>query len=117
MYQQSCKDPSIAGGEMTPIDIEERNIRLPHSIGGSTNASISELPEAEESCCQLGFRRYWLSEIDRKWTDILLVVCGYVSGLLDGLSFNYWGSFSNMQTGMYTSQYKPIQFMGIYTLN
>lgn len=117
MYQQSCKDPSIAGGEMTPIDIEERNIRLPHSIGGSTNVSISELPEAEESCCQLGFRRYWLSEIDRKWTDILLIVCGYVSGLLDGLSFNYWGSFSNMQTGMYTSQYKPIQFMGIYTLN
>lgn len=76
---------------MTPIDIEERNIRLPHSIGGSTNVSIAEPPETEGSCCQLGFRRYWLSEIDRKWTDIPLIVCGYVSGLLDGLSFNYWG--------------------------
>lgn len=65
MYQQSCKDSSIAWGEMTPIDIEERNIRLPHLIGGSTTVSIAEPPETEENCCRLGLRKYWLSEIDR----------------------------------------------------
>jgi uncharacterized membrane protein YoaK (UPF0700 family) len=38
-------------------------------------------------------------KIDPHYTDIFLVMCGFVSGLVDGLSFNAWGSFSSMQTG------------------
>lgn len=43
---------------------------------------------------------YFLVELDPRRADVILIVCGFVSGLVDGLSFNAWGSFSSMQTGM-----------------
>ncbi|KAJ5700870.1 hypothetical protein N7493_011916 [Penicillium malachiteum] len=43
--------------------------------------------------------KYLLMELDPKHADIILIICGFVSGLVDGLSFNAWGSFSSMQTG------------------
>lgn len=42
---------------------------------------------------------YFLSEIDTTWSDLPLIGCGYVSGLIDALSYNAWGNFSNMHTG------------------
>jgi hypothetical protein len=42
---------------------------------------------------------YFLSEIDTAWSDLPLIGCGYVSGLIDALSYNAWGNFSNMHTG------------------
>ena len=94
-------DPNRNHSGMIPmLDIHERQIRPAHSLSGSTTASIAESPEDEESLFKTKLRRYWLSDIDRDWTDILLIICGYISGLVEGLSFNYWGSFSNMQTGM-----------------
>ncbi|KAJ5111630.1 hypothetical protein N7532_002165 [Penicillium argentinense] len=44
-------------------------------------------------------RDYFLSEIDTTWSDLPLIGCGYVSGLIDALSYNAWGNFSNMHTG------------------
>jgi hypothetical protein len=44
--------------------------------------------------------QYFLAELDPRRADVILIVCGFVSGLVDGLSFNAWGSFSSMQTGM-----------------
>lgn len=43
--------------------------------------------------------KYLLVELDPRRADIVLIICGFVSGLVDGLSFNAWGSFSSMQTG------------------
>ncbi|KAJ5651636.1 hypothetical protein N7507_009062 [Penicillium longicatenatum] len=43
--------------------------------------------------------QYLLKELDPRRADIILVLCGFVGGLVDGLSFNAWGSFSSMQTG------------------
>ncbi|KAJ5769737.1 uncharacterized protein N7511_001788 [Penicillium nucicola] len=53
------------------------------SSGGSTTVSLSSNQIAENT----------------KHTDIVLIICGFVGGLVDGLSFNAWGSFSSMQTG------------------
>lgn len=101
---------------MTPdLSILERPIRPAHSLGGSTNVSIAEPPDVEEGgggSRRERIRRYWLSDIDRNWTDILLIVCGYISGLVEGLSFNYWGSFSNMQTGMPSPCERYERYMG-----
>lgn len=44
-------------------------------------------------------------ELDNSYTDIVLIVCGFVAGLVDGLSFNAWGSFSSMQTGTYMADH------------
>lgn len=48
---------------------------------------------------------YFLSEIDTTWSDLPLIACGFVSGLIDGLSYNAWGNFSNMHTGRDQSMY------------
>ncbi|KAJ5133421.1 hypothetical protein N7448_001551 [Penicillium atrosanguineum] len=42
---------------------------------------------------------YFFTKLDPRRADVILIVCGFVSGLVDGLSFNAWGSFSSMQTG------------------
>lgn len=47
--------------------------------------------------------RHFRANITTKHTDVVLIICGFVGGLVDGLSFNAWGSFSSMQTGMYLS--------------
>lgn len=44
--------------------------------------------------------QYFLVELDPRRADVVLIVCGFVGGLVDGLSFNAWGNFSSMQTGM-----------------
>ncbi|KAJ5387474.1 hypothetical protein N7509_010015 [Penicillium cosmopolitanum] len=43
--------------------------------------------------------QYFFTELNPKRADIILIICGFVGGLVDGLSFNAWGSFSSMQTG------------------
>ena len=54
---------------------------------------------------RLALDDYFLSEIDTTWSDLPLIACGYVSGLIDGLSYNAWGNFSNMHTGKNQSMY------------
>lgn len=72
------------------------------SIRGSTNASLSVGNQATISD---GFSlrevmpQYLQAGINTEWTDVLLIISGFVSGLVDGVSFNSWGSFSSMQTG------------------
>ncbi|KAI3238200.1 hypothetical protein DTO012A9_2042 [Penicillium roqueforti] len=69
------------------------------SSGGSTAVSVSgnQTPEDNTVCSTIS--RHFRADIDTTHTDIPLIVCGFVGGLVDGLSFNAWGSFSSMQTG------------------
>lgn len=70
--------------------------------GGSTNVSLSGRNQdaiPSEFSLRDSMSRYFLAEINTNWTDGLLIVCAFVSGLVDGLSFNAWGSFSSMQSG------------------
>ncbi|KAL4778318.1 hypothetical protein BJX76DRAFT_148564 [Aspergillus varians] len=73
------------------------------SVGGSTTVSLAGNPttlsDEESTTWQSSFSRHMRCNIDPHYTDIFLVMCGFVSGLVDGLSFNAWGSFSSMQTG------------------
>ncbi|EAW21793.1 YoaK family protein [Aspergillus fischeri NRRL 181] len=70
------------------------------SAGHSTAVSLQP---ADEISGSEGFRstliRHFSADINTKYTDLLLIVCGFVSGLVDGLCFNAWGSFASMQTG------------------
>lgn len=89
--------PHPRGAISRPDDVEMQT-HAPST--GSINVSISESTLHEHSPCQPEWRRYFLSDVDKRWTDLLLLACGFCSGLVDGLSFTYWWSFSNMQTGM-----------------
>lgn len=44
---------------------------------------------------------YLNGEIDTTRTDTILIVCAFVSGLIDSVCFNAWGSFACMQSGTY----------------
>lgn len=96
--------PPASRGILTPgavsVDMEKQtHTATPYSLAGSTNVSLADAKE-EERGRRTGLGRYLLSEIDPSWTDVILVICGFISGLVDGLSFTYWKSFSDMQTGM-----------------
>lgn len=41
------------------------------------------------------------AEIKRDWTDVVLIFCYIITGLLDSASISIWGSFVSMQTGTY----------------
>ncbi|OGE46619.1 hypothetical protein PENARI_c163G04059 [Penicillium arizonense] len=69
------------------------------SSGGSTTVSLSSNQIAESTTVGSVLSRHFRANIDTKHTDIVLIICGFVGGLVDGLSFNAWGSFSSMQTG------------------
>ncbi|KAJ5964989.1 uncharacterized protein N7479_004865 [Penicillium vulpinum] len=68
------------------------------SSGGSTAVSISG-NQTEDNTAWSTISRHFRADIDATHTDIPLIICGFVGGLVDGLSFNAWGSFSSMQTG------------------
>lgn len=81
------------------VDMEKQSQPpLPYSVVNSNNISIADATR-EECKPRSAIGRYLLSEINTSWTDITLIICGFISGLVDGLSFTYWNSFSDMQTG------------------
>lgn len=79
---------------------EQGQVHLPYSLNGDTNVSVIEPSNTNKKIYhQSGLRRYMFFNIDRSWTDIILIFRGFVGGLVDGLSFTFWNSFSDMQTG------------------
>ncbi|CAG8241132.1 unnamed protein product [Penicillium salamii] len=97
--------------QINPNDLTAANFRLETtndetkytpglwSSGGSTAVSLSGNQTQDENSMPATLSRHFRANIDTTHTDIILVVCGFVGGLVDGLSFNAWGSFSSMQTG------------------
>ncbi|KAK3697798.1 hypothetical protein LTR37_017263 [Vermiconidia calcicola] len=44
-------------------------------------------------------KRYLNADIGTRWADMILVVCFFISGLIDAGAYNAYGCFSSMQTG------------------
>ncbi|KAK0656212.1 hypothetical protein B0T16DRAFT_424849 [Cercophora newfieldiana] len=44
-------------------------------------------------------RRYLVVDVNRDWADVVLILCYFITGLLDSSSISVWGSFVSMQTG------------------
>ncbi|EEH42407.2 uncharacterized protein PADG_07227 [Paracoccidioides brasiliensis Pb18] len=72
---------------------------LPHLSRSSSftlvdlESCISELPWHSKLVYHLK------EDVDPAWSDMLLLACSFVSGVIDSVAFNAWGSFANMQTG------------------
>ena len=47
------------------------------------------------------FKGYMRANVTTKWADLLLILCFFVSGLVDSVAFNVWSCFASMQTGMF----------------
>lgn len=46
-----------------------------------------------------GILEHMKEELSDSWTDAILLVCCFVTGLLDAAVFNEWSCFVSMQTG------------------
>ncbi|KAK4868807.1 hypothetical protein LT330_006415 [Penicillium expansum] len=99
-------DHPISQNELTAVNfrLERPNEEIKYtpgmwSSGGSTAVSVSGNQSPEDNTVCSTISRHFRADIDTTHTDIPLIICGFVGGLVDGLSFNAWGSFSSMQTG------------------
>ncbi|KAI1112809.1 hypothetical protein F5Y14DRAFT_420309 [Nemania sp. NC0429] len=45
------------------------------------------------------WRTSLMVNVRREWTDLILLACYFVTGMLDSASISTWGSFVSMQTG------------------
>ncbi|KAJ5207507.1 Protein of unknown function DUF1275 [Penicillium cf. griseofulvum] len=97
---------SISQNDLTPASfrLERPNEEIKYtpgfwSSGGSTAVSVSGNQTEDDNTVYSTISRHFRADIDTAHTDIPLIICGFVGGLVDGLSFNAWGSFSSMQTG------------------
>jgi hypothetical protein len=84
----------IRAEHSVPIPSHPAEPRTDVSLAG-TVTDAAEKPHLLSKLSQ-----YFLKELNPRRADIILVLCGFVGGLVDGLSFNAWGSFSSMQTGI-----------------
>jgi hypothetical protein len=67
-----------------------------HLIG--MDSSASSLSE-RRSPMKKSWRDYMTEEVTREWTDLILLVGCFATGLLDAAVFNVWQCFVSMQTG------------------
>ena len=45
------------------------------------------------------WRRHLSQDVDESWADLILLVLGFVAGIVDSAVFNVWSCFVSMQTG------------------
>ena len=77
----------------------ERAISIASTGQISTDETLSQKQGTLAKIRDKHLVRYLASDVNTKRADIVLVICGFVSGLVDGVSFTAWGSFASMQTG------------------
>lgn len=76
-----------------------RSISIAPTDQISTDETLSQKQGTLAKIRDKDLARYLASDVNTKRADIVLIVCGFVSGLVDGVSFTAWGSFASMQTG------------------
>jgi hypothetical protein len=81
----------------------ERSVSFSPTDQISTDETLSQKQGTLAKIQDKGLVRYLASDINTKHADIVLIICGFVSGLVDGVSFTAWGSFASMQTGSSSS--------------
>ncbi|KAB8258147.1 hypothetical protein BDV32DRAFT_151649 [Aspergillus pseudonomiae] len=90
--------PASLGNQ--PVSRKEEYSKEAGGIWGEgCSAATSLADNQDEITLRASLARHFRTNIDTTHTDIVLIICGFVSGLVDGLSFNAWGSFASMQTG------------------
>jgi hypothetical protein len=77
----------------------ERSVSIAPTDQISTDETLSQKQGTLARIKDKDLVRYLASDINTKGADIVLMICGFVSGLVDGVSFTAWGSFASMQTG------------------
>ena len=82
------------------------SVPSPHAVDNNAYENVFDTdgadPEKHPLPAKVGFfsRARMLGPVKKDHGDLPLLVCSFVSGLVDGASFRNWGMFVAMQTGM-----------------
>src|SRR6266498_5165392 len=95
----------MASSKETDVERGDAN-----SSGGSSESPKARLsdPHQPEKATNtptrpgklMRLRRHIAVDVDTRWADVVMITCCFISGLIDSVSFNTWGCFVSMQTGM-----------------
>lgn len=85
----------------------ERSVSIAPTDQISTDETLSQKQGTLARIRDKDLVRYLASDINTKRADIVLIICGFVSGLVDGVSYTAWGSFASMQTGALNLHSRP----------
>lgn len=66
---------------------------------GSTVLRVKSKNGKEPRNGYLNTTEYFYEEVDKSWTEIMLIVCCIVSGILNVVAYQVMGIFYGMQTG------------------
>ncbi len=76
-------------------DTEHRNASQQPTGEAQTAVKNSDSPSFPRHV-----QRHMVVEIDTRWADLVLILCFFVSGLIDSITYNTYSCFASMQTGM-----------------
>ncbi|EEP81386.1 predicted protein [Uncinocarpus reesii 1704] len=106
-YSVTFQQPaSSSTTDKPPGDVE---LGLPRSSGAldelpaisaySSFTAVDESASLSEFSITARVKGYLQEQIDTGNSDLILIVCSFISGVIDSAAFNAWGSFASMQTG------------------
>ncbi|KAJ5787873.1 hypothetical protein N7457_002863 [Penicillium paradoxum] len=98
-YPNYQKDLNAVNFRLERPDEEVKYMPGIWSAAASTAVSVCNAQTSEDDTVLSTLSRHFRADINTTHTDIILIICCFVGGLVDGLSYNAWGSFSSMQTG------------------
>ncbi|EAS34451.3 uncharacterized protein CIMG_05475 [Coccidioides immitis RS] len=73
---------------------------LPAISAYSSFTAVDDLESVSDFSIRTRAARYFQEQVDTERSDLLLIACSFISGVIDSAAFNAWGSFASMQTGM-----------------
>ncbi|KMU77906.1 hypothetical protein CISG_06749 [Coccidioides immitis RMSCC 3703] len=72
---------------------------LPAISAYSSFTAVDDLESVSDFSIRTRAARYFQEQVDTERSDLLLIACSFISGVIDSAAFNAWGSFASMQTG------------------
>jgi len=66
---------------------------------GASSEEAPLLGKDTRSSATSRFRKHMTADVDKRWGDLILLLCYVITGLLDSSAVFIWGSFVSMQTG------------------
>jgi hypothetical protein len=71
------------------------------NTNGVPRSANEEQPLLGRPLSKSGWREKMMVNVHRDWADVILILCYFITGLLDSASISTWGSFVSMQTGSF----------------
>ncbi|KAI1906268.1 hypothetical protein LOZ53_004944 [Ophidiomyces ophidiicola] len=94
----SSATEKLSGDVERGLNNAVRLAELPAISAYSSFTAVDKASAVEDFSVRGRCVQYFEEEVDTKHTEVVLLVCSFISGVVDSAAFNAWGSFASMQT-------------------